>query len=678
MAVAVIVAIARPAATGAAARLLDVPFLAQTDRLCGGAALAMVMRFWGARDVYPQDFESLVDASRGGIPGSALVSAAERGGWRATTDEAAAGSTDALAAALDQGRPPIALLDTGDPVAHYVVVTGMTPAVVVVHDPAQGPFRVLTRDAFDRAWTVAGAWMLVVVPGPALVPGGSGLPPRGAPPVAAVPRATETACDPLVSQAIAEARDGREVDAERLLRAATALCPSGAAAWAELAGLRLVQRQFRPAASLAAKAARLDPADQHTWQVLAASRFAAGDYARALDAWNHVGEPTMGTLTASGLRRLPSQLVAEMAALRPRAVLDADAFRRAMHRLDELPTTARTHLTFDAPGQGPSDVRAGILERKLLPAGIIGISGVALRAAVVHELRVDIAGAARRGEVLSPSYRWSARRPRVGLAFSAPLTGPVPGIATVGASWERQTYGEPATPGLTREETRRRAEGGFSAWSAGWFRWEAGAALDRIATRSYGALRAGATTRWFADRVSATLAAERWLAAAPSPGFATIDATGSWRSTTHADVAAWTAVAGLSVASAGAPLAVWPGASSALGRGVLLRAHPLLDHDVVTGAVFGRRLAHASAEFTHPLRSTPLGQVSVAGFADAARAWRGMPGARTSPTELDLGVGLRLHATAGEQLRIDLAVGARDGRVALSAGYVTPWGRRGD
>ena len=35
---------------------LDVPYLPQTEALCGGAAAAMVMRYWGARDVYPDDF----------------------------------------------------------------------------------------------------------------------------------------------------------------------------------------------------------------------------------------------------------------------------------------------------------------------------------------------------------------------------------------------------------------------------------------------------------------------------------------------------------------------------------------------------------------------------------------------------------------------------------------------
>ena len=49
----------------AAALTLAVPFLPQTEDLCGGAAAAMVMRYWGAADAYPDAFQPLVDKSAG-------------------------------------------------------------------------------------------------------------------------------------------------------------------------------------------------------------------------------------------------------------------------------------------------------------------------------------------------------------------------------------------------------------------------------------------------------------------------------------------------------------------------------------------------------------------------------------------------------------------------------------
>lgn len=41
------------------ARLLDVPYVAQSEALCGGAAAAMVLRYWGAAGVYAEDFAPL-------------------------------------------------------------------------------------------------------------------------------------------------------------------------------------------------------------------------------------------------------------------------------------------------------------------------------------------------------------------------------------------------------------------------------------------------------------------------------------------------------------------------------------------------------------------------------------------------------------------------------------------
>jgi len=43
-------------------RVLDVPFIAQSESLCGGAAAAMVLRYWGERGLTAESFASLVDA----------------------------------------------------------------------------------------------------------------------------------------------------------------------------------------------------------------------------------------------------------------------------------------------------------------------------------------------------------------------------------------------------------------------------------------------------------------------------------------------------------------------------------------------------------------------------------------------------------------------------------------
>ena len=63
--------------------LLDVPYVSQTPELCGGAAVAMVLRYWGERGVFPQDFAPLVSAGDGGILTGALASAVRDRGWQA-------------------------------------------------------------------------------------------------------------------------------------------------------------------------------------------------------------------------------------------------------------------------------------------------------------------------------------------------------------------------------------------------------------------------------------------------------------------------------------------------------------------------------------------------------------------------------------------------------------------
>src|SRR5581483_7196525 len=62
---------------------LDVPYLSQTDALCGGAAAAMVFRYWGDAHAMPQQFAPLIDARAGGIADGVLVSAIRQGGWQA-------------------------------------------------------------------------------------------------------------------------------------------------------------------------------------------------------------------------------------------------------------------------------------------------------------------------------------------------------------------------------------------------------------------------------------------------------------------------------------------------------------------------------------------------------------------------------------------------------------------
>jgi predicted double-glycine peptidase len=145
--------------------LLDVPYVPQTPELCGGAAVAMVLRYWGERQVFPEDFSSLVIPSERGIPTGSLVAAVRDRKWLATVMSADPDDARSrIQTAIDRGRPLIALIEVSPRTFHYVVIAGATQKEIVVHDPARSPFRVLPWGDFDRAWAAAGRWMMLVLP----------------------------------------------------------------------------------------------------------------------------------------------------------------------------------------------------------------------------------------------------------------------------------------------------------------------------------------------------------------------------------------------------------------------------------------------------------------------------------------------------------------------------------
>src|SRR5918995_4960768 len=144
-------------------QLLDVPYISQSELLCGGAAAAMVLRYWGERGVSAESFANLVDRSAAGIRTDALVTDLARRGWTAT---AVAGSADAMRGELARGRPVLTLIEDRPSTFHYIVVVAAHERGIVFHDPARAPFLAMSATEFDRRWRAADRWMAVVVPGP--------------------------------------------------------------------------------------------------------------------------------------------------------------------------------------------------------------------------------------------------------------------------------------------------------------------------------------------------------------------------------------------------------------------------------------------------------------------------------------------------------------------------------
>ncbi len=648
-------------------RLLDVPYLSQTEDLCGGAAMAMVLRYWGDRRVHPEDFASLIDRSAGGIHTDVLTADIRRRGWQGFPIDGAAGATnDWMRDQIDRGRPIVALIEVRPNRYHYIVIVGWTPAQVIAHDPASAPFQTWTRPDFDRAWAAAGRWAVLILPpaDPAVT-----APPASGDHNTGSIAASTSACSSLIARMVDLARAGQVADAAPGLLAATELCPADPAAWRELAGVHFLQSRWAEAASTAERAAVLGPEDEAVWDLLATSRFLNDEPLAALDAWNHIDQPSVDIVRVEGVRRIPHPTVAGILKLPPRTVLTPERQGHAARRLAELPSAAQTSLRYRPSGGGTADIDAIVVERPALPRGVLPIAATLARGWLQGEVRVDAASLAKSGELLTVAWRWWEARPRVAVSLAVPALSWLPGVTTVEGSWERQSYGGPI---MVREE-RRHAGLRVADWASSTVRWTATTAFNRWSTDSYLSAGGGVDVRLAGDRVSLGAGAEAATPLGSGTAFTTGRLSSAWRSTTHEDEPMWLGGVAVTTASVAAPFALWPGAGTGHGREALLRAHPLLDDGVVTGEAFGRRLANASIEYRHPLWRPAMARLGLAVFADAARAWHRLDGT-VSTLHVDAGVGVRLALPGkGGAMRVDVARGMRDKQVVVSAGWQPSW-----
>lgn len=635
---------------------LAVPYLPQTEALCGGAAAAMVMRYWGARDVYPDIFAPLVDRSAGGIRTSALVGELERRRWTAV---AGTGDTGHLAAELARNHPVIALIEDRPGRFHYVVVVSATAERVVVHDPARAPSRVVERKKFDAAWQKSERWMLVLSPGADLhVPAETDSAPlvTGARSDPAPPGP----CDEAVTDAVALAGRGDKPAARRALEAAAAACPAAAGPWRELAGLDALDGAWSAAAEHARRAVTRDPDDEHAWRVLATAEYLRHDDLAALAAWNRIGEPRIDLVDIKGLGHTRYMVVADAIGIRPKTVLTPDALRLAQRRLLAVPAIAGARVSFRPAESGTAQIEASVVEHARAPTTYASWLGIGLRAATDRELAATLTNVSGGGDVVAASWRWWPHRPMTAVSYAAPGPG---GVWRIAASRETQTFGASAF-----EETRTRAGADISNWIDQRTRVRAGAAIEGWSDRPRTAAVSGRVEFWpMVDRLALEGGGTAWRGRGVSFGGA--DVAARWRSTSASRGTVWRADAGYRAVTAPSPSSIWPGADTGPARDVLLRAHPLVHDGVIRGGVFGRRLAFGAAEVQRWLSSgrQPV-RVAPAMFVDIARATRGLP-TSTDRTQIDAGAGLRVSLFGMGVLRVDFGHGVRDGRNAFSVGW---------
>lgn len=636
------------AETPAPLSLLDVPFISQSEALCGGAAAAMVLRYWGERGVSAESFAHLVDRSAAGIRTGALVADLRTRGWNATAIE---GREDLVRAELSRGRPVLTLIEDRPATFHYLVVVAWHERGVIFHDPARAPFRVMGKAEFEKRWRAADRWMAVVLPGAD--------PSRSSVESPSIPISRDgAACDRLIAEGVRHAQASDLGSAERALTSALA-CPGSAAA-RELAGVRLLQRRWAEVSDLASAAVATDADDAYAWKLLATSRFVQDDRLGALDAWNRAGEPRVDLVRVDGLTRTRHRVVEQLLAVEAGEMLSAGKFVRARRQLAELPSAASTRLNYAPAASGLAELRGTVAERPLLPNSRLSLFALGLSTAATREARIVTGSWTGGGEQVSAAWRFWPHRPRAAAEVRAPV--PWAGVWGVEGFAEKQSFTSPAV----RSAERSGAHMSVSDWASGWLRWDLVAGIDRwrdVAT--FGSAGVGARLVSLGDRIHGRIRVSAWLGDGP---FATLQASVQARSSMEPQGTVLLVSGAVERASADTPHDLWFAGDTGHARATLMRAHPVLEDGRLRVNQLGRALLNASFEAQRwwPVRG--LLRVGAAGFADVARTSQRLDG--PAETGVDAGVGARIALPGIPGVfRVDLARGLRDGATALSFVY---------
>jgi peptidase C39-like protein len=628
--------------------LLDVPFISQSELLCGGAAAAMVLRYWGERGISAENFSHLVDRSAAGIRTDVLVGDLRRRGWTANGLD---GDETTARRELSRGRPVVTLIEDRPSTYHYVVLVAWHDRGVVFHDPARGPFVVMSAGEFERRWRAARRWMAVVVPRAAVGGDSPGL----AAPVS-LTTTQPSACDQVVAKGVRLAQSNDLEAAERMLAAAVG-CPAAAR---ELAGLRVLQKRWPEAQDLASSAVAADDRDTYAWQVLAVSRFVQNDRLGALSAWNKAGEPRLDLFRIDGLTRTRYPVAERLIDPHTDEVLTPGRFVRAERRLASLPSAASTHLEYVPVSGGLAELRAVVAERPLVPTGRLPLAAAGLVAVAMREVRLSTGALFGGGEEISGAWRFWPHRMRVGAGVRAPA--PWGGLWSVDAFSERQ----PFTAAEMRPADHDAVSLEVSDWFSGHLRWTVATGVDAWAPES-ARLRLGGQLRFATldDRLDGAFGASTWPGDA---AFGTVEAAVRARSSTARQGMVFLGTASVQFATASTPLDLWSAGDTGHVRPTLLRAHPLLDQGRLRSEQLGRKLGQVSLEAQRWWRVAGPIRAAASLFGDAVQTAARYDG--TSRRDVDLGLGARL-ALAGIPgvFSANIAQGLADGATAFSVTY---------
>lgn len=647
--------------------VLDVPYLPQSSLLCGGAAIAMVERWWGRRGVYAEDFASLVRPASGGILTTDLVPATRARGW---DTQVFRGTPERVRRHLLDGVPVVALIEVAPERYHYVVVLGWSDGHVVFHDPAAAPFTTLDERAFLARWAAADGWALVVRPPPvalATVSAGG---------TAAAPVPSTMPCPPWLDLALDAAAADRLDDASRLLAQAGRACPTEPVILRETAGIRFKQGRDAEVDQLASEYLTHAPDDDYAWQLLATSRYRAGDRTGALQAWNRAGRPTVDLVRIDGVRTIRFKELVGAISAPPGTLLTPSRLALARRRLGDVPALRQSAVAYQPVPGGLVEVRASVLERPLVESAWRLAAAGAISAIAQSEVSLEVATPTGGGEVWTGSWRWAPARPRRSIRLDLPVDPGLQGVLTIEGNWERFRFAQAAGTPIS-EETRRSAMVGFGGWVNAGVRPLVAFRFERWSgDRRYLAGSIGAEVRARDDRFELTARTEYAVALSAHPPYTTGWARAAWASSLGLDRAAWSARIGFDWAGRHAPLGTWPLAGKDVAWALPLRARTLTAAGALRGSSVGRAITSAGFAADRPFfRRGPL--VFGAGlFLDAAEIFAPADGSRESRFHLDVGGGLRIGLADGQMgvIRIDLARGlVADGHTAVTVGVHRSW-----
>lgn len=610
-----------------------VPFLAQPPLLCGGAAAAMVERFWGRRGVYAQDYRDLVNRGDGGIRYAALLEGIGARGW---TVRALREAPEVASNLVEGGVPVIALLEFDPGRLHYVVLVAWSPDEVSFHDPAVGPNFSMEREEFLGRWKGSGYRGILVLPSPSTIPS-----------------------RPLETDSPGETGND------------------------EILGLLQASRQafnegrYGSASALAETAAEMDPGDDRAWRLMAASLYLQGRPRQALSSWNRASMPRVDLIQVHGATTVSHHSILGRIGLAHQQILTPEGLQLATRRMALIPTVARARVDFQPNADGSVELHVHLLEKNRSWNAWTGVAGMLLEGLSGRRLRLDVPGLFGEGELVSLEGTFREARPSVGVQFSTP-SSPLPGVATVEGYWGREVYaaGDQAIPpsrqGRDSEEwTRVRLS--LEEWIRPGTRAEATLLLDRWQDRGrFFGLGASTFTFLSGSRAGMRMEGMGWAGVGNGKGFAFVDKEVRWRSSgvphgrTRAEVRS-----GVALASRHAPRALWPGAGAGVVRPYLLRAHPLTQDGAVRESLLGRGLWYGGGELSGPNWRTGPIRLEPTGFVDLGRLWK-TEGEERLRVDLGVSARLRLMGTEG-WLEISVAHGLTDDAFALSLSWREPW-----